>query len=401
MSELINTKSGWRDLRWELLVSVSSVALLASVCGMQDANAEDADRPTVWIELGADLDRVDGGQQAFAPPFVANNPGSTAFDPISPGQAQRPPRFSFGGEGKLSLQPEDSNWVFAASVRYGRSNGQRNIHQTAKNGPQYAHFGYNGPYAHIDGPPSSPIPFVANFLAVAEKQSESHAVIDFQAGRDFGLGLFGREGTSVLNAGIRFAQFATRMQSNIQARPDLKFVEFNIHTPYHPHNYGTEYGHHYHQYLATAQSARSFRGIGPSLSWNAAAPIVGNPEGGQLSVDWGANAAILFGRQKAKVQHKTSAVYFASNYAHLKYPNGLPGASYQHPEVNNQRARSVTVPNVGGFAGVMFSFTNFKASVGYRGDFFFDAMDTGFDSAKRSTIGFYGPFATVSVGFGG
>ncbi len=101
------------------------------------------------------------------------------------------------------------------------------------------------------------------------------------------------------------------------------------------------------------------------------------------------------------VQYKTSAVYFASNYAHLKYPNGLPGASYQHPEVNNQRARSVTVPNVGGFAGVMFSFTNFKASVGYRGDFFFDAMDTGFDSAKRSTIGFYGPFATVSVGFGG
>ena len=276
----------------------------------------------------------------------------------------------------------NSSWVFAASVRYGRSNGQRNIHQTAKNGPQYVHFGYNGPYAHIDRPPSSPVPFVANFLAVAEKQSESHAVIDFQAGRDFGLGLFGREGTSVLNAGIRFAQFATRMQSNIQARPDLKFVEFNIHTPYHPHNYGTEYGHHYHQYLATAQSARSFRGIGPSLSWNAAAPIVGNPEGGQLSVDWGANAAILFGRQKAKVQHKTSAVYFASNYAHLKYPNGLPGASYQHPEVNNQRARSVTVPNVGGFAGVMFSFTNFKASVGYRGDFFFDAMDTGFIFGK-------------------
>jgi len=40
-------------------------------------------------------------------------------------------------------------------------------------------------------------------------------------------------------------------------------------------------------------------------------------------------------------------------------------------------------------------------SLGYRADFFFGAMDTGIDTAKRTTTGFFGPFATVSIGIGG
>ena len=69
--------------------------------------------------------------------------------------------------------------------------------------------------------------------------------------------------------------------------------------------------------------------------------------------------------------------------------------------MNLQRARTVAVPNVGGFAGVTYSFPNVKVSAGYRGDFFFGAMDTGFDTAKKSTIGFYGPFASIGIGIGG
>ena len=405
MSELINTQQTRNMFRWQLLSTVSSLALLTSVCGMQRANAEDADRPTVWIELGADLDHVNSGQQAFAPPFVVNNPGSTAFDPVSPAEAQKTPGFSFGGEGKLSFQPEDSSWIFSASIRYARANANRFVHQTAKNNAYYEHVIYKGHYGtQVIIPPTHYTPFAANFLHASEKLSESHAVVDFQAGRDFGLGLFGRGGTSVLNAGVRFAQFTSSMQSNMQARPDIAFVVFHFPTQgTYPNEFGTFNAFHYHQYLATAQSARSFHGIGPSLSWNASAPFAGNSENGELSVDWGANAAILFGRQKAKVQHHTSAQYFASHYASRKYPDGggPPGAGYNHPQVNLQRARTVTVPNVGGFAGVTFGFSNVKVSAGYRGDFFFGAMDTGFDTAKRSTIGFYGPFASVSVGLGG
>ena len=393
MSEFINTQRNKTDFHWRLLSTVSSLALLVSVYGARDANAEDTDRPVVWIELGADLDRVDSGQQTFMPPFVANNPDSTAFTPVSPAEAQKPPGFSFGADSKILFQPEDSNWVFSASILYGRANDNRNFHQTAKNKPLYKHLvlGTRTVYP----PNHNYILPTANFLAVVEKQDESHAVIDFQAGRDFGLGLFGRTGTSVLSVGVRLAQFTSDMQSNLQARPDfevraIKFPNQNV-----PHAYGTIFNHRYHQYEATAQSARSFRGIGPSLSWNASSPFAGNPENSELSVDWGANAAILFGRQKANVRHQTSAQYFG----YYKYPGN--GAGYQHPQVKLQRARTVTVPNVGGFAGVSISHANAKISIGYRGDFFFGAVDTGFDTAKHSTIGFYGPFASVSIGIGG
>jgi hypothetical protein len=62
------------------------------------------------------------------------------------------------------------------------------------------------------------------------------------------------------------------------------------------------------------------------------------------------------------------------------------------------RSRSVVVLNVGGFAGVSFRYSNAKLSLGYRGDFFFDAMDEGIDTPKSSVVGFYGPFATIGIG---
>jgi len=398
MSELKNTENAGRYVRWQLLTTVSTLTLLASISGIQQARAEDADRPTVWIELGADLERVDGGQQTFAPAFVVNNPGSTAFDPVSPAEAQKPPSFSFGGEAKLSIQPEGSNWIFSAAVRYGRANSTTKIHQTAKNEPLYEHVVFVGPHQskyHELLAPQEITPFVANFLAVTAKQGESHAVVDFLAGKDVGLGLFGRSGSSVLNVGVRFAQFTSSMQSSIQARPDLKFPVVHFPTPVHTPWIGTAFDQTYHQYVATAESARSFRGIGPSLSWTASAPFVGNQESGDVSLDFGANAAVLFGRQKANVQHQTSAVGFACGP--FSECAGTPG--YDNPLVARRRSRTVIVPNVGGFAGLSIQRANAKISFGYRGDFFFGAMDTGFDTAKHSMVGFYGPFANISVGF--
>ena len=75
--------------------------------------------------------------------------------------------------------------------------------------------------------------------------------------------------------------------------------------------------------------------------------------------------------------------------------------SIRHPPRGHITDRTVTVPNVGGFAGMSFQFSSAKVSLGYRADFFFDAMDGGIDARKSATLGFYGPFASVSVGFGG
>jgi len=46
-------------------------------------------------------------------------------------------------------------------------------------------------------------------------------------------------------------------------------------------------------------------------------------------------------------------------------------------------------------------FPNAKISLGYRADLFFGAIDGGIDKVKRENVGFYGPFANISVGIGG
>ena len=62
------------------------------------------------------------------------------------------------------------------------------------------------------------------------------------------------------------------------------------------------------------------------------------------------------------------------------------------------RSRSVTVPNLGGFAGLSLRYTNAKVSLGYRADFFFGAMDGGIDARKAANQSFHGPFATIALG---
>ena len=93
MSELMNTQDAERDFRWQLLTTVSALALLAAVYGSSEAKAadEDADRPTVWIELGGQLEHVSGQGDLFTPGFLAANPNSPVLQPVTPVQAQNPP----------------------------------------------------------------------------------------------------------------------------------------------------------------------------------------------------------------------------------------------------------------------------------------------------------------------
>jgi hypothetical protein len=118
---------------------------------------------------------------------------------------------------------------------------------------------------------------------------------------------------------------------------------------------------------------------------------LGDVDDGQLALDWGANAALLFGRQKAKINYTTIAKSF----------HRYPIVYTAHNTVHRTEARRVTVPNLGGFAALSYRFTNAKISAGYRADFFFGAMDGGLDTHRSMTTGFHGPFATISVGLGG
>jgi hypothetical protein len=141
-----------------------------------------------------------------------------------------------------------------------------------------------------------------------------------------------------------------------------------------------------------------------------------------LTLDWGVNGAVLFGRQKSNSHHQTTVrSYYKTVWQ--RQLNGIrgsdPGFKPGHFEINygthqreaditihtntgsSNRARTVAVPNLGAFAGVSYRYSDVKLSLGYRADFFFGAMDGGIDAAKKENRGFYGPFASVSVGIGG
>jgi iron complex outermembrane recepter protein len=384
MSNSMNTPP---TIRWQLLSTVSALALIGSAYAAHAAG-NDADRPTLWIELGGQAENITGQGEAFVPAFLTANPTSPVFGPVTPLRAQRPPKFSFGEEGKISFEPEGTDWVFSAAVRIGRSSNRREVdHQTS--GLSYLKY-------HNGAPPPSNKAIVTfeKFSDTKVDQHESHAILDFMAGKDVGLGMFG---SSTLSGGIRIAQFTSRSRFDIRADPDLAF-KYQTFAAFGLPSWELKLPH-FHSYHATVQASRSFRGIGPSLSWNASTRLAGTADT-SLTFDWGANAAILFGKQKANVSHHQTSVYVHdAGGAGFFMPYGQyytgPGTSGGH-----HKDRSVVVPNLGGFAGLSFRYNDAKISLGYRADFFFGAIDGGIDARKSETLGFKGPFASVSVGLG-
>lgn len=387
MSELINNTS-CKNLRDGLFATVSSIVLLAAL-GQGAQASEREERSTVWIELGGQLERIDGADGRFVAPFMLLSPTPAPYDPVSPVDAQHPPRYGVGAEGKLTFQPRSSDWILSAAIRYGRSSGNKVVkHQTDV--PLSFCVTPNFCYP----PTKSAAPFAKTF----SKHRESHMVLDFSAGRDVGLGMFG-QGYSILNAGLRIAQFHSRADTAIDARPVIeRYNGFPFATsggfPYIP-------GERFNQYALSGHSTRSFHGVGPSLSWEASAPLVGQADDAMFALDWGVNGAILFGRQRAEGAHQTTATHYHGAVPYI-FPTQKP--TYEQVYQTGKpfsRSRSIVVPNVGGFAAISLKFPSAKVSLGYRADFFIGAMDTGIDVRKKTDVSFHGPFATISIGLGG
>jgi hypothetical protein len=376
MSELVIVRDA--NIRKNLLATASALALVAYIAATDTVKAEDADRPTVWIELGGQMERVQGTSTPFTAPFmtaVSPTPDVYANDIFL--HTQRSPAQAFGLEGSVSFQPGGSDWVLSAAIRYGRSQANRHEHQQ---GPSATATFHNLPVHK----------YAAPFGDTRASFDESHSVLDFAAGKDVGLGIFGHDATSTINVGVRFAQFSTKSNVTATGRPSIQLFPATL-------------GHvvTFYNYTMWAHAERSFRGVGPSLSWNASATVLGNKDQGELTFDWGINGALLFGRQKAKTDHTTQA-YHLPRTPYVQY------VGYYYTRVPSKEghgvrmdSRGVTVPNLGGFAGLSVKYPNVKFSVGYRADFFFGAMDAGIDARHTKDLGFHGPFATISIGLGG
>jgi iron complex outermembrane recepter protein len=369
--------------RWQLLTTVSAVALLGSL-GV--ARADDAGRPILWIEAGGQLEQLSDKQEPYAPPFVAqllDNP----FTP--PAAVQAPPRFSFGEEARITFQPEDSEWKFSAALRYGRANRSGNSHEETSPASPKAHLSI--PYFHKYGTGTEK-PAAKRFATTVAQNHQNNTILDFNAGKDVGLGMFA--GSSTLSMGARFAQFSSRSSVRIDSDPDFTVsYKYITHFAGHPANIKIPQ-QSWDLYIGRMTASRSFRGLGPSLQWDGSTTVAGHADSGAITFDWGLNGAVLFGRQTMKAHHQTTA-----HHGSPKYSSGPLPLAYQAAH-DTARSRSVTVPNVGGFAGLSLRFPNAKISLGYRADMFIGAMDGGIDTRKTYDRNFYGPFASISVGLG-
>src|SRR5690242_13037891 len=121
MIELTSISSRNRQFLWQLLSTASALVLMGTVSALSGAKAgEDEGRPTVWVELGGALQRVDTSEEKYAPPFLfgPKRPDPETVDPLSVGHL---PRSAFEGEGKITFLPAGSSWDFSAAAKFGRS----------------------------------------------------------------------------------------------------------------------------------------------------------------------------------------------------------------------------------------------------------------------------------------
>jgi iron complex outermembrane receptor protein len=378
-------------------------------------------KPPLWIELGGSFSNLSDSSQTFDPAFLSTYAPNGLKSPLSLEDA---PHYGLDEDAKVSFESDGSDWVFSGAIRYGRSGSSQRqhqqfenalipVHDTVVDGHYVGHYGIYSIY------PSGHV----KFADASAKESEAHTMMDFETGKDVGLGMFGLDGSSVVSAGVRVAQFVSKQNIDINAQPDVQYPTGPL------ANYAAKYDFKHskirlHNYNATETDKESFHGLGPKLDWNASAPIAGNQQNGEVTFDWGANLAVLFGRQRASGSHQSAV----KSYYLTRWQEGFgrgnnvvvgcfgnaanpcnaigdhfvpPTNQHTNPPQAHNRSRVVAVPNLGGFLGISMRYNNAKVSFGYRADEFFGAMDGGIDSYKAYDRSFNGPFASLSIGLGG
>ena len=173
MSKLVNARGNWKKVRWQLLTTVSAAALVTSVCCMGEALAADdsGDRPVLWIELGGQLSRWIADRNYSILHF---SPGALRYSNLP--NNSTPPLYGFDEDGKLSFQPENTDWIFSASIRYGRSASNRNFHQQTYPGTYFKYTANGG----IGGQNK---PAAAKFADTSARTSEKHLLLNFRPER--------------------------------------------------------------------------------------------------------------------------------------------------------------------------------------------------------------------------
>jgi hypothetical protein len=289
---------------------------------------------------------------------------------------------------RLTYRPDRSPWTVSTSVRHGATNsGITRLHREEASGPKACSFPIAGLGGLLCNPSSakySPYNFKAamNWSDASAVNAEEHTLVDFEVGRDLGVGAFNVK--SSLALGLRYAQFRSTTDATLYGIPDWDHLPDGWATiPVESHYYG-----------ASLAATRKFKGAGPTLSWQASKWLLGDELVGHVDLDWSATGGVLFGKQWSGIGG------FEQHGEFLGVYNTRPRPAVAKTPVSSDRSGSATIPLLDLSVGVSYEIQRLKLSTGYRWERYFDAIDAGYQDGEQYDRTIDGPYFKIAVGFG-
>jgi outer membrane receptor protein involved in Fe transport len=367
------------------------------------ANPDHTGPYPLTVELAGMVQRQDAPHEAFPLTSTEILAPQVALDDIQ----NRDLDWGDGRSVKLSWRPDGSPWNVSAGVRYGRTNSDRSHETRQYESPERIckFFDDGSPYGYIGGilkslqcDPASPkynpgqVASPTDWTAGGARNREEHTIVDFAVGRDFGLGSLSQ---STVVAGIRYGEFESLSSVALDAAGDWDV----------PEGWGKYNALGDPDFMATVHTldvnldaVREFSGSGPTLTWDAAATLLGGDAASRVNLDWELTAGVLFGKQETSFSGGETDT-FRGGY----YP-WWPFAQIGDPVVTPapaDRSRSVTVPVIDLSLGLSYEVGRINVGAGYRWERYFDVLDVGYDEANDGDRTIDGPYFKIAVGFGG
>ncbi|HEX5776473.1 MAG TPA: TonB-dependent receptor [Caulobacteraceae bacterium] len=323
------------------------------------------------VTVGGALSRIDGDYDPVIPEPFAATPDEINTSRIQNTDLAR----NEGGEVELAWQPEGSVWRVSAGVRFGNAKGfdKRNAAVVGDTGCQFA--------APCDG--TAFFEEFDNWTRATVTDHEDQMVVDFEVGRDVGLGSL----ESRLSAGLRYAEITSSTLVDLTGIPDWTTPDANL--------FFGRVEHTYYDLEMTAR--RKFEGAGPTITWEGSKALFETDQAGRVNADWALTGGVLFGKQKASVDTEGTATFYDLKY----FGNEDVFTSLPAVDIAESRSKSATVPMVEAALGLSYEIERFKVGAGYRWERYFDALDVGADEHQDADRTIDGPYLKFSVGFGG
>jgi hypothetical protein len=304
-----------------------------------------------------------------------------------------------GREVRLTYQPTGSVWKVSADYRYGRANtNTARLHLEEAAGPKQCAFPINTIFGQAfcnkdfsfgGGPPGEHYDArlfraAVNFSDSSVKTNEDQEVVDFAVGRDVGFGAMGMN--NGISAGLRYASLKSTTDYEIRTVKRTLLDWWN-------RSNATQ-----DTFTADLLAEREFEGLGPTLGWDAALPLLGSETSGHLDVDWSITGGVLFGKTNTRVGGDEAVQHYSGRYLYFPFPKiGDPIVT----EPPAARKTDATVPVLDLSLGLSYEIQRMKVSTGYRWERYFNALDAGYAEHKDYDRTIDGPYFKIAVGFGG